>query len=146
MRWITHGGLVLASVALHACSCGSDIKVADGQNAAPTAIITAPEDEAVFAEFETIEFFGTVADGNGLDDIQSVVWSSDVVGEMAVVEPDNAGTVRHNQTLPAGTHTVSLTATDTDGDVAIDAITVIVQPQAQMPTVVINQPQNLAIN
>ena len=129
MRSFLFGSAVVGVVALQGCSCGSDIKVTDEQNSAPSAIINAPDDEALFLENETIEFFGTVADANGLDDIQSVVWDSSIEGEMAVVTVDPDGSVRHNQTLLPGTHTITLTATDSEGGIAQDAITVIVQPE-----------------
>ncbi len=107
---------VVPGLVLFATACtGPDITVGDRGNLAPVVTVLSPDDGASFTELEAIDFVGTVADSNGLSDIASVVWTSDVDGELGVVVADDAGIVRLATTLSPGTHAVALTATDFDG-------------------------------
>ena len=144
MRCAAIPTLVLITASLQGCSCNNDNVIADSTNVAPTVLINAPETDSIFAETESLDFLGTVADGNGLNDIQTTVWASDLQGELGTPEPDSQGLVRLSTTLNPGTHTVTLTATDVEGAEGADSVVVSIQPSAQAPTVVINQPQELA--
>ena len=154
-RWEKYSGAAMrissaglhfgALVALASCNCNNDIQVAQGNNVAPTVLINSPETESVFNEGDLVDFLGTVADGNKLPDIQTVVWASDLDGELGTPEPDSQGLVRlSSSNLSPGTHAISLTATDAGGLEGQDSITLVVQPGAVAPTAIINQPQDLA--
>ena len=65
-----------------------------------------------FFKADSIEFIGSVGDGNGVGDIASVVWTSDLDNEIGVSTVDESGTVRLTSKLSAGSHGIVLTVTD----------------------------------
>ena len=122
-------------------ACSQDVQVGKTPNVAPAVSIVAPSDQFVASELDTLDFVGNVADGNGLDDLQTWSFSSDrdgILGEGDEVPPD--GIVRVSRTLSAGTHSVTLAAFDEEGLTAEDAITVVVTVAAQQPTAIIFSP------
>ncbi len=133
--------VVLASPALQACS--QDIAVKNEANVAPAASINAPDDQAVFTDLDTIDFVGTVADGNGLSDIASITWTSSIDGELVHDGPDEAGITRAPTTLTVGEHTITLSVSDVDGDSDSDSRTILVQEADQSPFATILEPVNL---
>lgn len=56
--------------------CRSDVAVIQRDNVAPVVAIYTPTDGSTFTELDTIELQASVADGDGLDDVQSVRWIS----------------------------------------------------------------------
>ncbi len=122
--------------------CGSEVQVENKLNVAPTVVITTPLNGDVFAQDQAIEFLGTVGDTDGLDDVQSAIWTSDIEGELDAVAPDKLGVVRLDTTLSAGVHTVELRVTDIAGIEAVASVTVEVQSEGQVPSVVIIAPQD----
>lgn len=132
MRWSALFVFVLVG-------CGSEVQVQDEQHA-PSASIQAPLDGSVTSDAVPVTFTGTVADGNGLETVQNVVWTSDLDGPLGGTLPDAQGTVTVSALLSAGVHTVTLTVTDNTGLEATDTVTITSQLEVQVPTVVIASP------
>ncbi|NCG21436.1 MAG: hypothetical protein GWP91_20690 [Rhodobacterales bacterium] len=126
-------GLVLAG-------CAPEQNFIPRDNLAPTAAITAPIGGAVFTDSELFDLTGTVADADGIDDIQSVVWRSDLDGELATLVPDENGTIRTAVTLTAGLHSLQLRATDTEGAEGVATVSIQIVGQTQQPVGLITSP------
>lgn len=110
---------------LAACN---DLELAPETQVPPVAAILEPAEQEHFSPGEGVSLLGSVADGNGLADIQSVTWSSDhdgVLGEPLL--PDSTGIVRFDTTLTAGVHTILLTALDTTGQTGADSVVLVVE-------------------
>ena len=71
-------------------------------------------------------FRGTVGDAD--PDVEAVVvsWSSDLVGVFSTAAPDSSGATSVGTALPAGVHTVTLTAVDELGQTGLDSVVVTV--------------------
>jgi hypothetical protein len=116
-------------VAATLVGCNNEFNLPDTVNIGPVVLITAPQDEAVFGGFDTVEFRGTVVDDNGLDDLEIVSWYSDLDGELGEpdrVYPDAQGHSYLGAQLSSGSHAITFEATDLGGLTASDSITVIV--------------------
>jgi len=89
----------------------------------PTATITSPPAGATFAQGASIAFRGSATDPeDGTLTGASLVWTSSIAGQIGT------GT-SFTRTLPVGTHTITLTATDSHGAMGTDSVTIIVQVQ-----------------
>jgi hypothetical protein len=98
----------------------------------PTVQITAPAD---FSEFELgteITFTGTASDANDAPDDLTLAWQSSIDGALAGAT-SGGGLTFVNATLTEGVHTIYLTATDLDGEVGTDTITVTIG-EPEQPT------------
>lgn len=107
-------------------------------NTAPTATITAPADQATFTEGESVAFSGTGTDAeDGELTGQALAWSSDRDGLLGTGESLTV------TTLSAGTHRITLTATDQEGATGTARITITVQSAVPNtpPTAKIRLPQ-----
>ena len=79
-------------------------------NNAPTADISTPGDLSVFVVGDSIQFTGTGSDTeDGTLSGASLAWTSDIDGQIGT------GASFNSMTLSAGTHQITLTATDTSG-------------------------------
>ncbi|MBW1878881.1 MAG: putative metal-binding motif-containing protein, partial [Deltaproteobacteria bacterium] len=128
-----------------AVGCNNEFNLPDTVNIGPVVLITAPQDEAVFGGFDTIEFRGTMVDDNGLDDLEFVSWYSDQDGELGEADrvfPDAQGNSYLAAQLSGGSHAITLEATDFGGLTASDSITVIVGATYTDPTAEILAPDN----
>ncbi|MFT4628466.1 MAG: hypothetical protein ACI8PZ_007161, partial [Myxococcota bacterium] len=134
---------VLALIAL--IGCNNDVTLGKSANVAPQVTINAPDDGTTASEVDALDFVGTVTDSDGLGDLQAVVWLSNLDGEIGVVDPDASGVVRLATTLSPGTHTVTLTATDSAGLEASDSVAVIIDPTLGVPRVDITNPPDFAL-
>jgi hypothetical protein len=89
---------------------------------APTALILLPEDTVTMRQGQTLLLAGYGHDAeDGLLDGASLSWSSDLSGHLG------SGKRLTVTDLPAGTHTLTLTAADSDGNVTADTVTVVVE-------------------
>lgn len=89
-------------------------------NARPVVLITAPEDDDVFASGIPITFTGTAEDAEDGIVTDSLVWTSDLVSESIGA----GGSISVN--LPDGTHTITATVTDSDGATGSASVTITV--------------------
>jgi hypothetical protein len=79
-------------------------------NVAPTADLGAPEDLSVYVVGDSIQFSGTGTDNeDGALSGASLVWTSDIDGQIGT------GTDFSSTTLTAGTHQITMSATDSSG-------------------------------
>lgn len=88
----------------------------EGADIPPTVSITSPADGAMFDVGTLVTFTGTAADEDE-DLAGSIAWSSDLDGSLGVGASVSAA-------LSLGTHTVTASATDSEGKSGSDAITV----------------------
>lgn len=122
--------LVLAAVTFVACSGdGQDGRNGNGgmgpQNQAPSVQITAPADGSIFDVGADVTFQAQANDPeDGALTGDDVAWESDVDGALGT------GTSLTVNDLSPGEHTITVTATDSDGATAEASIGIIVEPPA----------------
>ncbi|MBF0229939.1 MAG: hypothetical protein HQK63_10200, partial [Desulfamplus sp.] len=119
-------------VSLVICFC----LMADSLFAAPpTIVVRSPSDNSTISYKTTIVF---LADAKDPEDViltgQSIIWMSDKDGFLGY------GMSFTKSNLSVGTHEITVTATDSDGEEDADSITVIVSNQP--PDVLITSPQD----
>ncbi len=101
---------------------------------APTASINAPGNNSVHLVGASVNFVGSGTDvKDGTLSGASLQWSSSLNGNIG------NGTTINTSSLNAGTHTISLTVTDSDNYTDVDTISLIVN---HAPTVSISSPSN----
>ena len=89
----------------------------------PLATLEEPLDGAVYAVGETVTFRGTVSDSEDQSNQISVIWNSDIAGELYSGNANSQGISQFTRSdLSAGVHSVSFSATDTSGLVADELI------------------------
>jgi hypothetical protein len=107
-------------------------------NNPPTATITAPADGSSFAAGASVAFSGTGSDPeDGALTGASLVWSTDLDGQIGT------GVGFSTTALSIGVHTITLTATDSNGATGTDQITVTVTNNP--PTATITNPPSGSI-
>jgi len=92
----------------------------------PLVLITAPEDGSSFAPGETIAFQGEASDTTTPASDLTFTWKSDLDGTLLGAISSAGQSVLVSSSLSTGTHQVTLSATDTDGETGSDSITVTV--------------------
>ena len=108
------------------------------------ATIHTPTDQSSFTEGDLIDFVGTVSDEDGFDTLTTVTWTSSLdfeLGSPELVAPDAEGFSRFRAVLSAGSHVISLVATDEVGAVGQDSWTVLVLSANQEPSASILSPR-----
>lgn len=90
----------------------------------PTVVITDPADSSVYSAGSIITFRGTVADNETAATDLAVQWSSDRSGVLSTNPADSSGATSVGVPLPLGVHTITLSATDSQGKVGSDAIVI----------------------
>jgi len=99
-------------------------------NQAPSASITAPADGSVVTQGDVVTFAGTGSDPeDGALTGASLVWTSSLDGQIGT------GVTFMTTLLSVGTHTVTLTATDSQGQAGTASLQITVNPQAARLTV-----------
>ena len=116
--------LAALTVALVIISCG------DGDDVAPVVNITSPSANSTFAVTDTILLTGTVTEDTKLE---TVVVSSDLGLDVNLtpLDSDTSHVVNANITLDAmttaGAYTITVTATDEEGNAGSDSVEINVQ-------------------
>ena len=106
-------------------------------NQSPTATITSPTNNASFAQGASVSFAGTGTDPeDGTLTGASLVWTDNVSGQIGT------GTSFSTTGLSVGTHTITLTATDSQGAHGTATVTIVITgpTENQSPTAHITSP------
>lgn len=92
-------------------------------NTAPTAEISSPSATGAYDAHSPTLFEALVSDGEDSPDELTVAWTSDVDGDLGLATtPTSDGTVSGTGYLTAGTHTITLTVTDSTGRTGQDNV------------------------
>ena len=90
---------------------------------APTVTVTSPLSGDLYQVAESISFDALVDDNDELPSQLAISWESDIDGIFSTQASDSNGSLSFNKsTLSAGSHSVSLTATDSSGLVTSQTI------------------------
>lgn len=90
----------------------------------PTVVITEPADGSVWSAGSTVTFRGTVADNETAPDELAVEWRSDRMGVFSTNPADSSGDTSVGVPLTLGVHTITLSATDSQGKSGSDSIVI----------------------
>jgi len=102
---------------------------------APTLVVTAPTDGDVANEGEAVAFAATVSDGEDTPSAILLSWESDVDGEFSTQGADATGVIAFSASgFTAGPHTLTVTATDTDGLIAQQTLVLNINQVPTVPT------------
>jgi hypothetical protein len=94
------------------------------QDEVPLVNIKAPGDGDWFDTVDTITFRGNVLDDTTPNEQVATSWSSDMQGLLSTAPPDSNGDTTFSTALLGGTHVITLTATDLDGNIGRDTLVV----------------------
>ena len=115
-------------------ACTDSLFVTIGQP--PSIVVTAPGDGDTVNQGEDVTFSATVSDAEDLPTDLELAWLSDVDGGLSSAGADSSGEATFRlDTLTAGSHLITVTATDTDGLTAIETLRLDVNAVPTAPTV-----------
>ena len=102
---------------------GDDDDDSTDEPAAPVVVIESPDDGGAYAKSQTFVFQGSVSDEKDTPESLALEWRSTVFGQLNTQPANSAGTAGFVlSSLMAGAHTLTLSATDSDGLVGTDSI------------------------
>ena len=138
-----HRSPTLSVAVLLTIGCSQDTTISGKLEQPPAVSIQAPEEGEVIAGDQAVDLVGLVVDGNGVDEIRVLEWSSDRDGLLADIDDaplDGDGLTRHATTLSVGVHALSLSVTDLEGLSAEETVTVTIEEVDTAPIVEITVP------
>ncbi len=94
------------------------------QDHVPLVNIKSPNDGDWFDTVDTITFRGNVSDDTTAKEQIAIQWTSDLQGALSYAPPDSNGDTTFAGPLLGGSHVVTLTATDLDGNIGRDTLVV----------------------
>ena len=94
------------------------------QDNVPLVNISSPSDGSMYDTEDTITFRGNVSDDTTPVEQIATTWTSDLQGVLSTAIPDSSGNTSFGGTLIGGVHTITLTATDLDGNIGRDSLVV----------------------
>jgi hypothetical protein len=102
----------------------------------PVLSVTAPADGEILNHSDAVVFEATVEDNEDLANEVSLSWESDIDGVFSTEGSDSSGAVTVSiDSLSAGDHVVTVTATDTDGLFVTDTVSFNLNEPPTAPTV-----------
>ncbi len=105
----------------------------------PVLNVTAPTDGTTLNHSDAVVFEATVEDNEDLPNEVSLSWESDIDGVFSTAGADSSGAATVSiDTLSAGDHTVTVTATDTDGLFVTDTVSFNLNQPPTVPTVTLS--------
>ena len=105
----------------------------------PTAAIENPLDGEIYSTGESIVFRGAATDTEDQPNALSVVWSSNLDGDISIGAANSQGISQFSSaSLTAGLHSISFTVTDSNGLHADDLITFRVNTPPPTPTITLS--------
>jgi hypothetical protein len=110
----------------------------------PSIEIHSPADGETVNEGEVIGFSATVTDSEDDPTDLLVDWSSSLDGDLGAPLPDSSGNLAFNTSPSVGSHSLTLTAVDTEGQLSIKSQTLTVNGLPTAPTVSIVPPAPLS--
>ena len=114
----------------------AQVSVTIVDNQVPVVTITSPSDGAEYVEGDEVTFNGSASDPeDGVLTGSSLVWSSNLDGELGTGAPLS------RSDLSVGAHTITLTATDSKGNVGTTQVSITVDAN-QAPTTIIDEPED----
>jgi hypothetical protein len=121
-------------------SCGGE-KGVTVFHAPPAVSITQPSEDSSFTEDQTVSFSGLVDDDvDGAANL-ALTWSSNLDGLLDDAPADSSGyTAFATADLSAGTHVITLQATNSNAESAEDYVTVTISAVEQAPTITVRSP------
>lgn len=126
-----------SSFSVNSIVSGNSLTETSPGNTAPTVSITAPSDNSSYTSGTNVTFTATASDTEDGDIATSIVWTSDLDGNLGTGASINV------TTLSNGTHAITASATDSNTLSANDSLTVSVGiPGNTSPTVTISAPAN----
>lgn len=97
------------------------------QDNVPVVNINTPTTGSTYDNIDTITFSGTISDDTTPPELVATVWSSDLQGLLSANPPDSYGTTSFGSALMVGTHIITLTATDQEGDEGRDTVALTIE-------------------
>ena len=105
---------------------------------APVVNLVSPQSGELYQSGESIAFVATVADNDEVASQLDLSWESSIDGVFSSQSSDSNGNVSFsNSSLSAGSHNLSVTATDSSGLTTAISVTVMVNTPPTAPTVVL---------
>lgn len=112
--------ITLGAVDRDANQSSAQVSIEVVADARPSVLITRPGEGDWYWNTDVIRFEGKVSDDVTFPTDLALNWASDLDGELSVLPANPVGDTSVEVALSAGFHTVSLAATDTDGNTTAD--------------------------
>ena len=127
-------------ISLLSCSLQQETKIGV-YNQAPNVSLIAPTEGSTYDEATLVEFSAVVGDDFTEPSALILSWQSDIQGELTGAPPTPEGQILWSTAnLLPGTHVISLTAVDADGEASQDSTLITINDLPDIPDIEIIQP------